>query len=289
MNGRSEIRDFLMSRRARISPEQARLPAYGGNRRVPGLRREEVAMLAGVSVDYYIKLERGTIGAVSESVLNALARALQLSPAERAHLFHLTGATASITPGKSRTARPARPAVQWVLDAITDAPAFVHTYTGNLIAANDLGRAVFSPVYASAFVSRESPSTPRFLFLDPAAREFFTNWEDSAADTVANMRAMAGEHPDDQVLRELIDDLNRDSPAFRALWRAHDVRYHDTGIKAIRHPVVGDLTLSYEEMPLPSDPGQSLVVYSAEPGSRTAEAFRLIASWAATVPNQHTP
>ncbi|MFE5309533.1 hypothetical protein [Isoptericola sp. NPDC056605] len=168
-----------------------------------------------------------------------------------------------------------------MLDAITDAPAFVHTSTGDLLAANALGRAVFSPLYDSDVTSRAAPSTPRFLFLDPAARDSFTEWEDSAADTVAHLRATDGEHPDDPVLQALIHDLRRDNEVFRGLWSSHDVRYHHVGFKAIHHPVVGDLALTYEQMPLPADPGQSLVVYGAEPGSRTADAFRLIASWSA--------
>ncbi|MBP2329467.1 transcriptional regulator with XRE-family HTH domain [Kibdelosporangium banguiense] len=280
MDNRGNLREFLIGRRARITPEQAKLPAWGGNRRVAGLRREEVAMLAGVSVDYYIKLERGIIGAVSEGVLNAVARALQFTPAERDHLFHLAGVTATIRPGGTRsTPYVARPAVRRVIDAIVDAPAFVTTQTGDVLAANALGRATYSPLYDGEETA--TPNTARFLFLNPRAREFFPEWEDNAADAVASLRAHQGRNPHDERVSHLIDDLNRDSKEFRTLWRAHDVRYHDTGYKRLHHPVVGDLTLTYEVLELPADPGQSLVVYGAEPGSPTADALRLLASWTA--------
>jgi transcriptional regulator with XRE-family HTH domain len=280
MDTRSELREFLSSRRSKVTPAQAKLPAYGGNRRVKGLRREEVAMLAGVSVDYYTKLERGSIGAVSEGVLNAVARALQLTPVERDHLFHLTGTTASIRPGKRPIPpRVVRPAVQRVLAALVDAPAFVGTHTRDLIAANTLGRAVFSPLYDAA--PDGVPNTARFLFLNPAARDFFPEWQQTATDTVANLRTELGRDPLDARLTGLVDDLNRQSAEFRTLWRSHDVRYHDTGSKTVHHPVVGELTLTFEVMELPADPGQSLIVYGAEPGSATADALRLLASWSA--------
>lgn len=283
MDTRTELREFLSTRRAKITPEQAKLPVYGGNRRVKGLRREEVAMLAGVSVDYYTKLERGTIGAVSESVLDAVARALQLTPAERTHLFHLTGTAATIRPDRRRPApRVVRPAVQRVLDAVTDAPAFVATNNRDLIASNALGRAVFSPLYDAA--SPGIPNTARFLFLSPASREFFTDWHKTAVDTVANIRTELGRDPFDTGVTALIDDLNRESDEFRALWRSHDVRYHDTGFKDVHHPIVGDLHLTFEAMELPADHGQMLIVYGAEPGSDTADALRLLASWAAAAP-----
>jgi transcriptional regulator with XRE-family HTH domain len=283
MDTRTELREFLTTRRAKITPEQAKLPAYGGNRRVKGLRREEVAMLAGVSVDYYTKLERGTIGGVSESVLDAVARALQLTPAERDHLFHLTGTTASIRPHRPRSSpRIVRPAVQRVVDGLTDAPAFVATNNRDLIAANALGRAVFSPLYDAA--AGGVPNTARFLFLAPEAREFFADWHQTAADTVANIRTELGRDPFDAGVTGLIDDLNRESGEFRALWKSHDVRHHDTGFKNLHHPVVGDLRLTFEAMELPADPGQMLIVYGAEPGSDTADALRLLSSWAATAP-----
>lgn len=279
MDNRTELREFLSTRRAKITPEQAKLPTYGGNRRVKGLRREEVAMLAGMSVDYYTKLERGTVGAVSASVLDAVARALQLTPTERDHLFHLTGTAATIRPRRRPTPRTVRAAVQRVVDGLSDAPAFVATNDRDLIAANALGRAVFAPLYDAA--RGGTPNTARFLFLDAAARDFFVDWSKAAADTVANLRTELGRDPADAGVTALIDDLNRGSAEFRTLWNAHDVRYHDTGFKDLHHPVVGDLHLTFEAMELPADPGQVLIVYGAEPGSATADALRLLASWSA--------
>ena len=284
MDNRLELREFLASRRAKISPAQARLPAYGGNRRVAGLRREEVAMLAGVSIDYYIKLERGNIGAVSDSVLDAVSRALQLSPAERDHLFHLVGSNGSARPNRQRpVASVVRPAIQRVLDGIVDSPAFVGTASGDLIAANALGRAVYAPLYGDD--PSGTPNTARFAFLDENARVFFRDWPKTAADIVSNIRTALGRDPHNHDLTDLVDDLNRQSAEFRTLWKSHDVRYHNTGIKDLHHPVVGDLSLTFEAMQLPADPGQSLVVYGAEPASATADALRLLASWSA-VPRQ---
>ncbi|MCS5498339.1 helix-turn-helix transcriptional regulator [Cnuibacter physcomitrellae] len=282
METRPEIREFLTSRRARITPEQAKLPVYGGNRRVTGLRREEVAMLAGMSVDYYTKLERGTIGAVSESVLDAVARALQLTRAERDHLFRLVGTGSTLRSAAPRAPRRmARPTVQRVLDSMTDSPAFVGTSSRHLIAANALGRAVFSPLYESPTAREGVPNTALFLFLDPSAAQFFPEWPKNAADSVANIRTELGVDPHDEALTGLVDELNRESAEFRRLWRSHDVRYHDTGFKNLHHPVVGDLHLTFEVMGLPADPGQNLIVYGAEPASATADALRLLASWAA--------
>jgi transcriptional regulator with XRE-family HTH domain len=282
MTTRDELREFLGTRRAKITPAQAKLPAYGGNRRVKGLRREEVAMLAGVSVDYYTKLERGDIGAVSDSVLDAVSRALQLTPAERDHLFRLTGSTGSARPVVRRNPDRSlvRPAIQRVIDGIVDSPAFIRTHSRDLIASNALGRAVYSPLYEDDPTA--TPNTARFLFLDDRARTFFVHWEKNSADMVANLRSELGRDPYDRDLTDLVDDLNRESPEFRALWKAHDVRYHDTGVKEVHHPVAGLLQLTFEAMELPADPGQSLLVYGAEPASATAQALRFLASWTAT-------
>lgn len=237
-------------------------------------------MLAGVSVDYYTKLERGAVGVVSESVLDAVSRALQLTPTERDHLFHLTGTTASIRTIGRRTMSLVRPSVQRILDGLSDSPAFVATTTRDLIASNTLARAVYSPLFEDA--PNGAPNTARFMFLSPAAREFYIDWHDTAANLVANIRRELGFDPLNRELQELIDDLNRESPDFRRLWKSHDVRTHETGLKAIRHPVVGDLILSFEAMELPADTGQLLVVYGSEPGSETADRLRLLASWIAT-------
>jgi transcriptional regulator with XRE-family HTH domain len=283
MDSRVELREFLLSRRAKITPAQAKLPAYGGNRRVAGLRREEVAMLAGVSVDYYTKLERGSIGVVSDSVLDAVARALQLTTPERDHLFSLAGSTGGSRPVRRR--RPGRevvrPAIQRVIDSMVEAPAFIRTHTRDLVAANALGRAVYSPLYEDGPTA--SPNTARFLFLDPRARSFFSDWTKTAADMAANLRSELGRDRFDGDLAELIEGLNRESKEFRELWMAHDVRYHDTGLKHLHHPVVGDLALTFESMELPADLGQTLIVFGAEPGSTTAEALRFLASWTAPV------
>ncbi len=253
VDNRNEIGQFLTSRRARIAPEQAGLPAYGGNRRVPGLRREEVALLAGVSVDYYTRLERGNLNGVSETVLDALARALQLDEAERAHLFDL--ARAANPPPRTRR-RPARqrvrPTVQRILDAMSGTPALVRNGRRDILAANRLGYALY-------------------------------DWEGAANDIVANLRTEAGRNPYDRGLSDLVGELSTRSEEFRTRWAAHNVRHHHTGRKHLHHPVVGDLQLTYEVMNLPADPGLSLVVYGAEPGSASQDGLHLLASWAATL------
>jgi transcriptional regulator with XRE-family HTH domain len=281
VDARSEIREFLTSRRAKITPEQASLRTYGGQRRVPGLRREEVALLAGVSVDYYTRLERGNASGVSESVLEALARALQLDEAERAHLFDLARAAGS-TPRRRRRPAPQRmrPSVQRVLDAITDAPAFVRNGRLDILAANRLGRAF----YAQHFDSPHGPpNSARFIFLDPRATDFYVDWEQVAPDAVAVLRSEAGRDPYDRDLSDLVGELSTRSETFRTRWAAHNVRFHDTGSKRFHHEVVGDLSLTFETMQLAADAGLMLFVYTAEPGSKSEKALNLLASWAATV------
>ncbi|HET6986459.1 MAG TPA: helix-turn-helix transcriptional regulator [Kribbella sp.] len=280
MDHRAEIREFLSSRRARLTPEQAGLPVYGGNRRVKGLRREEVALLAGVSVDYYVRIERGNLASASEGVLEALARALQLDDAERAHLFTLARES-DTTPAVRR--RPAtkgvRPAIQQVLDAITDAPAWIRNGRHDLLAANPMARALFAPMLADP---RRPTNNARFVYLDPAAKDFFVDWERAADDIAAILRLEAGRNPQDKALTELIGELSTRSETFRTRWAAHNVRFHRTGKKKLHHPVVGDLDLDFEAMEFPSDPGLILLVYTAPAGSPTADALKLLASWAAT-------
>jgi transcriptional regulator with XRE-family HTH domain len=280
MDSRNEIRDFLISRRARITPEQAGLPAYGGNRRVLGLRREEVAMLAGVSVDYYIRMERGNARGVSDSVLENLARALHLDDAERAHLYDLAraannGARAPRRPAKQQV----RPAVQRLLDAMTMAPVYVRNGRMDVLAANRLGRALFAPLFGSP---AKPTNLARFIFLDPAAPEFYQEWDRLASDTVALLRADAGRNPTDRGLSDLIGELSTRSDIFRVRWADHNVRQHRSGIKHFHHPVVGDISLAYESLELVADPGLVLNGYSAEPGSASQDALNLLASWAAT-------
>jgi transcriptional regulator with XRE-family HTH domain len=279
----SDIAEFLTTRRARITPEQAGLPSYG-RRRVPGLRREEVASLAGVSVEYYRRLERGTVAGVSELVLEGLARALQLDDAERAHLFDLVRAANPATPTRARPAKQKiRPVVQRTLDQIA-APATVHTTRLDYIGANALGRALYAPV----FDSREQPAnSARFTFLDPAAAEFYPEWERVASELVATLRSAAGRNPYDRQLSDLIGELSTRSDEFRVRWAAHNVRFHRTGSKRIHHPIVGALELSYETMALSADDGLNVAIFTAEPGSASQQALDLLASWTATPEPTH--
>jgi transcriptional regulator with XRE-family HTH domain len=277
---KKEIRDFLTSRRARITPEQAGLASFG-SRRVPGLRREEVAVLAGVSVPYYTRLERGDMNGVSQSVLEALARALELDDAERAHLFDLARSAQPTVarPRQRRTKQRIRPEVQWTLDAITGAAAFVGNRRLDILAANQLGRALNSELYAAP---ARPVNSARFVFLDPRAEAFYVDWERVAGECVAILRWAAGRDPDDRDLSDLVGELTTESEAFRARWAAHDVRFHNTGVKQFHHPVVGELSLSYNRLDLPADHGLTIFTYTAEPGSRSEEALKLLGSWAAT-------
>jgi transcriptional regulator with XRE-family HTH domain len=280
MDSRNEIRDFLISRRARITPELAGLPVYGGNRRVSGLRREEVAMLAGVSVDYYIRMERGNARGVSDSVLENLARALHLDEAERAHLYDLVRAANNGARAPRRQARQqVRPAVQRLLDAMTMAPVYVRNGRMDVLAANRLGRALFAPLFGSP---AKPTNMARFIFLDPAAPAFYQEWDRLASDTVALLRAEAGRNPTDRGLSDLIGELSTRSDIFRIRWADHNVRQHRSGIKHFHHPVVGDISLAYESLELVADPGLVLNGYSAEPGTASEDALNLLASWAAT-------
>lgn len=279
MDQRSEIREFLTSRRARITPEQAGLPSYG-KRRVPGLRRAEVAHLAKVSDEYYARLERGDLSGVSDSVLNALAGALRLTDEERTHLEDLARAAG---PARRRPRRPAaltvRPAVQRLLDAMTDAPALVMNGRGDVLATNALGRALYAPMI-EAF-DGDVPNHARFIFLDPRSHLFWGDWERAAADTVALLHAQAGRDPYDKGLTDLVGELSTRSDDFRARWARHDVRQYHQGAKPFHHPVVGELHLTYESLELAAD-NLSLVAYGTEPGSDSADKLRLLASWAAS-------
>ncbi len=281
MDTRSEIREFLTTRRAKITPERAELRTYGtGPRRVPGLRREEVALLAGISVDYYTKLERGNISGVSESVLEAVARALQLDAPEHAHLFDL--ARAQLTTGRPRrrsSPQRVRPGLQQMLDAIA-APAFVRNGRMDILAANVLGRALYAPLFDTP---RRPPSSARFAFLDPRAPTFFVDWQKVADDCVAVLHGEAGRNPYDRDLSDLIGELSTQSEDFRVRWARHNVRYHDTGRKRFHHAVVGELELAYEVVKIAADEELTMFVYTAEPGSRSDESLNLLASWAATV------
>jgi transcriptional regulator with XRE-family HTH domain len=276
---RTEIREFLRSRRARIAPEMAGLPAYGSKRRVKGLRREEVALLAGVSVEYYIRIERGSLAGTSESVLDALATALQLDEVERDHLFHLArqfGASG----GRRHRKRPAtvRPALQEVLDAITGAPALIRNGRHDVLAMNRVGRALFSPVLAD---KRRPANTARFVYLHPsAASTFFVDYDQAARNAAAMLRMEVGRNPHDEELIALVSELTMGSELFRQQWASQDVRLHGHGNKRVNHPVVGLLDLNFESMDLPTEPGLQLNVYTAPAGGSAADNLALLAAWA---------
>ena len=279
MDDTNELSQFLTSRRGKVTPEQAGLRTFG-RRQVTGLRREEVASLAGVSVEYYKRLERGNATGASDGVLDALADALRLDDAERAHLFDLARAAGPAT-GKRRrraSAQQVRPVIQRMIDSI-GSPASVGNMRGDTVYANALGRALYAPMYDSR---EQPPNAARFTFLDPAAQQFFPDWEKNAKDLVAMLRAEAGRNPYDRALTDLIGELSTRSEPFRKWWAAHNVRSHDTGRKRLHHPTVGDLELDYEVMQLSADSGLLLAIFSAEPGSRSAEALDLLASWTTT-------
>ncbi|ACU86884.1 Helix-turn-helix protein [Brachybacterium faecium DSM 4810] len=280
MDHRTAVSDFLRTRRDRITPEQAGIIG-GSRRRVPGLRREEVAMLAGVSVEYYARMERGDLAGVSAEVLDSVAQALRLDEAERDHLDDLARAAGPRPMRRRKKAceKGVTPAFQRFLDAVTGAPVWVRDRRMDFVAANALGRALYVPLF-------EDPSgranTARFTFLDPAARLFFPDWEANADGIVATMRTYAGQNPLDKGLTDLIGELVTRSDAFRQRWSVHDVRHHRAGAKRIHHPVVGDLELSYEAMDLPANPDWFMFAYTAEPGSPTEERIRLLGSLAVT-------
>jgi transcriptional regulator with XRE-family HTH domain len=277
---RNDVREFLTSRRAKITPQRAGLRA-GANRRVPGLRRTEVAYLAGMSVEYYSRLERGNLAGVSDEVLAALCRALELDEAERAHLHDLARAAASRpTPRKRAHPETVRPSLQATLDAITSAPAMINNGRGDIIAANALARALFSELFVPP--ARQPVNNARFVFLDPRATTFYRNWPKAADDTVATLRTQAGRDPYDRALSDLVGELSTQSEEFRTRWAAHNVRQHYTGTKCVRHPAVGDIEVTYEVFDVPTDSDLRLIVYTTEPGSTSEDALKLLASWAAT-------
>lgn len=283
VDNRAEVREFLVSRRAKISPGQAGLPT-GTKRRVAGLRRSEVAALAGVSVEYYSKLERGALAGVSPGVLDAIARALQLDEAERAHLVDLAraadGSSALMRP-RRRSAKQwsVRPSLQWALDAVTEGAAFVRNGRMDLLAANRLARAFYAEVYDDR---QRPPNIARFIFLNPNALRFYPAWDSAADVCVAILRTEAGRDPRDKDLHDLVGELSTRSDEFRTRWGAHNVRHHGTGTKNFHHRVVGDLTVAYESLELAAEPGLTLTIYTAEPGSPSEDGLRLLASWAAS-------
>jgi transcriptional regulator with XRE-family HTH domain len=280
VNTADEIREFLATRRAKITPARAGLSMYGRKRRVPGLRREEVALLADVSVEYYTRLERGNARGVSDEVLDSVSRALQLDEAERAHLFVLARiANLERAPRRTVTPQSVRPSIQRIVDAMSTIAAVVHNGRLDILYANPIAEALYSEHLRDPV---RPANSARFLFLDPRGRTFYVDWETVAHDVVAALHGEVGRNPYDRSLAVLIGLLSTRSEEFRVLWASHDVRFHRTGTKRFRHPLVGDLTLAYETLPLPADPGLSLVTYSAEPGSSSEAALVELGRWSAT-------
>ncbi|GAA3478174.1 helix-turn-helix transcriptional regulator [Streptomyces yanii] len=289
---RADIRDFLATRRAKITPEQVGLPT-SGRRRVPGLRREEVAVLAGVSTEWYTRLEKGHINGVSEDVLDAVAGALQLDDDERTYLFDLARAArpSSRTP-RRRKAVDVPPRVQWLLDSMTLSAALVTNGRLDIVATNELARALFAPLLESETTdARGRPNFARYWFLDRGAPDFVADWDGALGATVALLRAEAGRYPHDKALRELIGELCTMSTEFRTRWAAHDVRIHHGGVKQFQHPDAGSIELVYQPLDLPISPREvhSLTIYTAEPGTPNEDRLKLLASWAATKSKEISP
>jgi transcriptional regulator with XRE-family HTH domain len=286
MDNRSEVRDFLTTRRARLTPERAGLPTYGNNRRVPGLRRSEVAMLAGVSVEYYTRLERGNLNGVSESVLESLASALALDDAERAHLFDLARAASTGTRTVVRRPLPAnvRPSIQRVLDALTT-PAYARNARMDILAANSLCFALYTDILTPDTLPM---NLARFLFLDPRSQEFFVDWDTVTDDTVAALRGEAGRNPLDRNLSDLIGELATRSDDFRTRWAKHNVRHHRTVTKRLRNPIIGEIELTGDALELPGD-GLTVIAYTAPPGSQAQQQLDFLASWSTTALRARRP
>lgn len=277
MSTKDDVRDFLTTRRAKVTPAMVGLPP-GGTRRVPGLRRGEVAVLAGVSVEYYTKLERGDLRGVSEEVLEAIASALRMDQAEREHLLDLAR-TANVGT-RARRSRPARqdvrPSLLHLIASITEGAAVLGSMRSEIVGTNPLARALYDPMFRS---QAEPPQYGRFIFLDPAAREFYPDWERIADGNVASLRTVAGRRPYDKSITDLVGELSTRSEEFRTRWARHDVRLHIEGLKRIRHPQVGIVELEYNVLDLPADSEHTLTVYTAPPGSGSEEKLRLLASW----------
>ena len=275
MSDANEMREFLVSRRARVTPERAGLPRYGRNRRVAGLRREEVALLADISVEYYTRLERGNARGISSEVLDAVSKALQLDEAEREHLFDLARAANLETPPR-RNNRPerVRPSIRGIVDAMPNIPAFVTNGRLDILYANPLAEALYLDAFRDPI---QPPNSARYLFLDPRAKAFYQDWDEVAHDIAAALHGEAGRKPFDLALSDLIGLLSTRSEEFRSFWAGHDVRLHRSGIKGFHHPLVGDLVVAFESLDLPADPGLSLVTYMPREAADRAALERLAA------------
>ncbi|MBK3542221.1 helix-turn-helix domain-containing protein [Streptomyces rubiginosohelvolus] len=276
LDRRAELSEFLRTRRAKLQPQDVGLPDFGRHRRVPGLRREELAQLAGVSVAYYTRLEQGNGRNVSAEVLDAIARALRLTDAEHAHLTHLARPARHKKKRRPARVQRVRTGLLYLLDNMDGIPAYVTGARSDILAWNAMAAAVFGDWGALPPGER---NWARLVFLSPGYRDLFVNWDSKASDMVSYLRLYAGCHPDDPELSALVGELSVKSDEFRRLWATHNVKEKGHGVKLVRHPLAGDLTLSYETLNLPDDEEQHLVTYHAEPGSESAQALRLLASW----------
>ncbi|MFF8965714.1 helix-turn-helix domain-containing protein [Streptomyces globisporus] len=276
LDRRAELSEFLRTRRAKLQPQDVGLPEFGRARRVPGLRREELAQLAGVSVAYYTRLEQGNGRNVSAEVLDAIARALRLTDAEHAHLNHLARPARHKKKRRPARVQRVRTGLLYLLDNMDGIPAYVTGARSDILAWNAMAAAVFGDWGALPPGER---NWARLVFLSPGYRDLFVNWDSKASDMVSYLRLYAGCHPDDPELSALVGELSVKSDEFRRLWATHNVKEKGHGVKLVRHPLAGDLTLSYETLNLPDDEEQHLVTYHAEPGSESAQALRLLASW----------
>jgi transcriptional regulator with XRE-family HTH domain len=277
---REELRAFLRSRRARVAPADVGLDPGPGPRRVPGLRREELARLAGVSVDYYTRLEQGRDLNVSADVLGAVAAALGLREDERAHLFDLARPTGARRRAGVAPPQRVRPGVRTLLDTVPT-PAFVLGRRLDVLATNRMARALLCDFDA---LPRRERNHARWVFLDPVARERYLDWAAVARDNVATLRMHAGRYPDDPELAALVGELSVRSPEFAAWWADHDVLQRGHGTKRYHHPTVGELVVAYEALPIADAADQTLFVYTAEPGSASERALALLASWTLEAP-----
>jgi transcriptional regulator with XRE-family HTH domain len=275
IDNRAQLSEFLRSRRARLRPEDAGLSVFGGRRRVPGLRREELASLAGVSADYYIRLEQGRLQNVSETILDAVAKALRLDEAERTHLYNIAKPTRR--PRRPVRAQPVRAAQQWLLDALYLTPAYVLGRRLDVVAWNHMASALLTVDLAA--LAPDQRNMGRLVFLDDNARTLWTNWETKAMETLGGLRMHAGLYPDDPLLANLIGELSMKCVEFRQWWADQQVWANPHGTMHFEHPVVGELTLSYEALAIPDQPDQLMITYNAEPGSPSETGLRLLSSW----------
>ncbi|MGP3969662.1 helix-turn-helix transcriptional regulator [Streptomyces sp. 6N223] len=278
LDRRAELGEFLRSRRARLRPEELGLPDYGGQRRVPGLRREELARLAGVSVDHYVRLEQGRTLHFSEAVLDSVARALRLNAVEREHLYRLARpwSDSDRQDGPAPSQR-VRPGLRRLLDAAADVPAYIVGRNTDVLAWNRLAAALITDFGA---LPPRQRNLARLVFRDEGMRSLYADWRGKASDVAAYLRLDAGRHPDDPQTAALLDELSAASPEFREAWAEHQLKDKTHGRYVYRHPVVGELDLAFETLRLPDDPDQALIAHTVEEGSPSQTALRLLATWA---------